>query len=475
MSGDSAVDIGQLSPEQQQALQQYTDVTGQEITDAIPLLERSQWNVQIAIAKFFDGEGPDLVAEAQAAQNEVPRVAGRHETLHETVWSDIAHQHGLHRANRTPPAPRVVPPRPSLRPHALTASFRKSRRSLLPKETAGRFKREFEEYYGTHDLIFFDGGHAQALDTAKKDLKFLLTILISPEHDDTDSFIKDTLLDPEVVAFINDPANNIIIWGGNVLDSEAYQVSMEYMCTKFPFSCLVCLTPKEGSTRMGIVKRIAGPVSPSVFIAGIRGAIEKYAPDLDSVRAERAAQDMARNLRSEQDSAYERSLAIDRERARQRREAAAAAAEAERRAREEAEAAERKEKLRQQWRRWRATTIAAEPDVSVKDAVRLALNMSQSSGRGRVTRKFAPDVSLEDVYAFVECYDLLYPENEEEKGDVEESTDKPENYEHKYAFRIASVMPREVFEPTASVTIAQKMGRGGNLIVEDLVDEEEEE
>ncbi|KAK3396149.1 hypothetical protein B0T20DRAFT_262568 [Sordaria brevicollis] len=514
MAGEAALDIGQLSAEQQQVLQQYTDVTGQEVTDAIPLLERSQWNVQIAIAKFFDGEGPDLVAEAQAAQNQVPRVAGRHETLHETVWSDIAHQHGLHRANRTPPAPRVVPPRPatyqapslislflspfrvvlrvfaslfrlvlytlsfipqSLRPRALTSSLRKSRRSLLPKEAAGRFRREFEESYGTHDLTFFDGGHAQALDTAKKDLKFLLTILISPEHDDTESFIKETLFDPEVVAFINDPANNIIVWGGNVLDSEAYQVSVEYMCTKFPFSCLVCLTPKEGSTRMGIVKRIAGPVTSSVFIAGLRAAIEKYAPDLQSVRDERAAQDMARNLRSEQDSAYERSLAIDRERARQRREAAAAAAEAERRAREEAEAAERREKLRQQWRRWRATTIAPEPDASMKDAVRLALNMSQSSGRGRVTRKFPADASLEDVYAFVECYDLLYPESEDEKAETEESTEKPKDYEHKYAFRIASVMPREVFEPTVSVTIAQKMGRGGNLIVEDLVDEEEEE
>lgn len=47
MAGDSALDIGQLSAEQQQALQQYTDVTGQEVTDAIPLLERSQWNVQV--------------------------------------------------------------------------------------------------------------------------------------------------------------------------------------------------------------------------------------------------------------------------------------------------------------------------------------------------------------------------------------------------------------------------------------------
>ena len=40
-------DVGQLSPDQQEALQQYTDVTSQEPKDAIPLLQRSQWNVQV--------------------------------------------------------------------------------------------------------------------------------------------------------------------------------------------------------------------------------------------------------------------------------------------------------------------------------------------------------------------------------------------------------------------------------------------
>jgi hypothetical protein len=41
------VDIGQLSGPQQEALQQYMHVTNQEAKDAIPLLERSQWNVQV--------------------------------------------------------------------------------------------------------------------------------------------------------------------------------------------------------------------------------------------------------------------------------------------------------------------------------------------------------------------------------------------------------------------------------------------
>ena len=46
-------DLASLSAGQQEALQQYTALTNQEPKDAVPLLERSQWNVQIAITKFF--------------------------------------------------------------------------------------------------------------------------------------------------------------------------------------------------------------------------------------------------------------------------------------------------------------------------------------------------------------------------------------------------------------------------------------
>lgn len=363
----------------------------------------------------------------------------------------------------------------SLRPQFVANSFAKGlkqtngRRVTLPRETAQRFSRDFEEEYGAHGLPFFEGGHAQALDTAKKELKFLLTVLISPEHDDTESFVRNTLLAPEVVNFINDPANNIIVWGGNVLDSEAYQVAKEYGCLKFPFSCLVCLTPKEGSTRMGIIKRLVGPMTPEAYMAGIQGAITKYAPDLNGVRAERAAQEMARNLRSQQDSAYERSLALDRERARQKREAAAAAAAVEKRALEEAEAAARLEELRQKWRKWRATTIAPEPGSDVKDAIRLALNMPASSDAGRVIRRFASGTTLEELYAFVECYDLV------QEGLGENQAEKPEDYEHKYRFRIASVMPRETFEPSKTATIGEKMGRGGSFVVEEITPEDEED
>ena len=521
MASGAGVNISQLTADQRAALEQYTQLTAQDAKDAVPLLERSQWNVQIAIAKFFDGEGPDPVAEAIAAGNQAPQQPARHENLQESLLASSSPYGRPRPRDRPDPAPRIVPQPtttrrtpfllaiifapfnfgyraasaffrtfvyifaflpPSLRPRAITTSittgFRgvKGRRMLMPPDTAARFRREFEEEYGTNALPFYEGGFAQALDLAKKELKFLLIVLMSPEHDDTESFTRDTLLAPEVTSFINDSANNIILWGGNVLDSEAYQVAAEYNCTKFPFSCLVCLTPKEGSTRMSIVKRLAGPLSPSTYLAEIQTAINKYAPDLAGVRAERTAQQVARNLRTEQDDAYERSLARDRERARQRKEAEAAAAESERKAQEEAEAAEQRERQRQQWRRWRATTIKSEPDASAnpKDVVRLALMMPTA---GRIVRRFAAETTVEELYAFVECYNMLTTnpelngEDDEKKeadgeDDIDLPAEKPEGYVHKYEFRIASPMPRVVYDPEEKATLSERIGRSGNLIVE---------
>lgn len=338
----------------------------------------------------------------------------------------------------------------------------------MPRDTAARFKREFDEEYGDNDLPFFEGGIAQAHDLAKKELKFMLVILLSPEHDDTESFVKETLLSQEVVDFVKDPNNNIILWGGNVLDSEAYQVAQEYICTKFPFSALVCLTPKEGSTRMGIVKRLVGPMPAATYLSEIRATVEKYGSDLTGVRAERTAHEVTRNLRTEQDSAYERSLAKDRERARQKREAAAAEAAAEQRAREEAQAAVRLEEQRQQWRSWKATTILPEPPAGDKSVVRVALKMPEASGIGRIVRRFPPDASLEDLYAFVECYDVAVEEGATDR-------EEPEGYKHEYKFRIASILPRTVYEPSSTTTMGDKIGRSGNLIVEPASVESEPE
>lgn len=47
MSADSDFDPGHLTDDQREALQQFTSVTDQDLTTALPLLRKCQWNVQV--------------------------------------------------------------------------------------------------------------------------------------------------------------------------------------------------------------------------------------------------------------------------------------------------------------------------------------------------------------------------------------------------------------------------------------------
>ena len=340
------------------------------------------------------------------------------------------------------------------------------RRPLKPRDTAARFIREFEEEYGSHSLKFFENGYAQAYDLAKKDLKFLLVVLLSPEHDDTSTFVRETLLSTEVQSFIEHPQNNIILWAGNVQDSEAYQVSSALNCTKFPFAALVVHTPQDSPTSMSTICRATGLLPPTAFIAKLQTSITQHSAALNRVRATRAEQQASRNLRQEQESAYERSLAQDRERTRQRREAEATKVRAEQEAQAQADASERKAQKLGQWRRWKSQQIASEPGPEVKNATRLSIRMPSGD---RIVRKFGPSVTMEELYAFVECHDLL------EHSVSSSRVSKPDDYEHSYGFKLVSPMPRVVYEIDEGGNVGGSIGRSGNLIVEPTAMEEDED
>jgi FAS-associated factor 2 len=467
--------------------------------------------IQIAIAKFFDGEEPDPLAEAQAAL--AASTASRPARRGEVLQNGSPYAQPAASSSNSDPAPRIVPQNENqlaYRPPFILSIFfaplnllyrlfagsfgliaylfpflprlfanvsqrsqgtrrnTSGRRPLNPKDTAARFIREFEEEYGNHSLPFLENGYAQSLDIAKRDLKYLLVVLLSPEHDDTSPWVSETLLSQHVLSFINDPSNNIILWGGNVQDSEAYQVANALNCTKFPYAALIVHTPRVASTAMSVVGRISGTMTPSSFVATLQTAMNQNAAALDAARATRAEQQAARNLREEQNSAYERSLAQDRERARRKREAEANRHRAEKEALEKIAAEEKRARDLEQWKDWRAQSLPQEPSGDMKDAIRISIRMLSGE---RVVRRFAPEADLEELFAFIECYEILKQQHEAGPKNAK----KPADFEHKYSFRLVSPLPRTVYEVDAGGSIGEKIGRSGNLLVEPIDDEDSEE
>ena len=505
MSRES-LDISQLNDVQQTALQTYTSVTDQEPSAAIPFLQRAEWNVQIAIARFFDGEPTsDPLAEARAA---LPSTSARqatnlqYESLLAASRPTSPRRPPTETIDRIPTSSNseiqyrppfllsvlftplnilfrvfstILSPFSFLVPSflyrlfaRLTSSYRSrpSRRPLPPADNARRFIREFSEEYGANDLPFAENGFNLSLDTAKRDLKFLLVVLLSPNHDDTSFWVRETLLSNQFSQFLTSHKDEVHLWGGNVQDAEGYQVSDALGCTKFPFAALLCHTTETGSTGMSVVMRSVGPTPASELVAKLGSAMAAHESQLAATRAQRREQQASRNLRQEQDSAYERSLAQDRERARRKREEAESQARAEKEALGKVEAEEKRRQDLQQWRTWRAQSLPPEPDAKSKDTVRISIRLPAGE---RVIRKFRADADLEELYAFVECF-----ENSQAVDSTEKPVEEPAGFDHVYEFRLVSPMPRSVYDLEKGGSVGSRVGNGANLIVEPISEDDSE-
>ena len=159
-------------------------------------------------------------------------------------------------------------------------------------------------------------------------------------------------------------------------------------------------------------------------------------------------------------------MAQDRERARLKKEAEAAAAEEERRKKEAEEAAEKLATNKLQWRQWRASQISPEPSADSKDVVRIALKMPEAA---RVMRRFKAEDDIEELYAFVDCYESL------QDGSAADKVERPVEYKHEFDFRLVQTLPRVVYGVEDGGTIGERVGRSGNLIVEPIKKDEDED
>ena len=321
------------------------------------------------------------------------------------------------------------------------------------------------------------------MDVAKKDVRIMMVILQSEEHDDTYVFNKETLGNPEVVSWIRE--KNIVLWGGSVSDSEGYQVSSSLSTTAFPFLALISLTPPGSSssssspssngampTAMSTILRVSGLLPPQSLLTKLNTAISTHADALSRIRAVRESQLADRQIREQQNSAYELSLARDRERARIRREEEAQRKREEEEAQKREEAAKLAGQRRIAWRRRqiRLGLVPAEPPADVK-AARVSIRFP---GGEKVTRRFERETGMETVYAWVECrYTTV-----EDAGDMDDQEEEMllQGYTHDYSFKLVSPFPRKVLECNADGgTVGEHLWPSGNLIVEEDFEDDDKD
>ncbi|RCH83932.1 hypothetical protein CU098_001470, partial [Rhizopus stolonifer] len=157
--------------------------------------------------------------------------------------------------------------------------------SKSPRTIKYDFTQAFESIHGKLHLPFLQQNYSQALEKAKRQRAILLVILQSDEHDDTDL---QTLASKEMIDYI--AKKNILVWAGNVKETESHQVSYALKATRYPFMALIQYKGSE----MTVMQRIQGPCDPQIL-----------KDKIDALYIQDPRQ-RERQLREEQDEAYYR-------------------------------------------------------------------------------------------------------------------------------------------------------------------------
>lgn len=515
--------LEELTPEQRDVYNTFIDITNwqQDPSNAIKLLKSAGWNPEIAVMAHFDGFDPatmnqrndEYIPRRQASNGTTSSTQHRGTSIMEELNNSRPSASNAPRVNANPPVYGSLGGGMSIIQAVLFSPFsmgikmfnsflyflswlfpffprltgyypanrtaHHSSENINPKNTASRFIRNFEEVYGPTEIPFFEGGYTDALEKAKSDLKYLVLIIESYEHDLSFTFNNSILTNTSVVEFLK--REDVIVWGGDVQQSEAYQVASGLDATKFPFTALIApspATPTSPVLVMSVIAKIGATVTADEFLATLEEKIESHQPKLQSLILDRQEREVSRRLREEQDSAYERSLAADRKREVEKQKLVQEHEKIE----QEKQRKEKEKALAGQWKRWRAqeirnhidelqkrsTTSESSSGVARKTA-RVSLRLLSGE---RVVQQFDGEDTIESIYAFVECYDIL-----KQEPDALDDNSKPEGYEHSYHFQLIRPLPRKVLDPSGAIKVhdEEAIWPNGSLVVELEDDQDDNE
>ncbi|KAH9442761.1 hypothetical protein Pst134EA_031578 [Puccinia striiformis f. sp. tritici] len=327
----------------------------------------------------------------------------------------------------------------------------------MGQRIGGRITRSLFLYYHcsrrrsfyTQTPEFLLLGYDDAVQKAKDELKVLMVVLVSEEHDDVHQFKRGTLMDEELLNLLR--TKDILVWGGDVKGRDASFAAHVLDATTYPFVAFISLQAKRPSSTVttitSSVNRSSSNVIRSICATINSVVIPRTNGHLSRLRTEKARRESDRRLREEQDRAYAEAGRLDRERVMKKK----AELEAERKRLEEIKSKElERERARQlkleeaeQKRRWRYWARQENKSFEPPTSGGVTIGFRLGDGR-RVVRKFKADDTLESLYLFVE---LESTSSLTAQDHHQNSTPPPRpspDYRHSYSFKLSTAMPRRI-------------------------------
>eukprot|EP01059_Diplonema_ambulator_P011160 TRINITY_DN21134_c0_g1_i1.p1 TRINITY_DN21134_c0_g1~~TRINITY_DN21134_c0_g1_i1.p1 ORF type:complete len:326 (+),score=40.40 TRINITY_DN21134_c0_g1_i1:373-1350(+) len=237
------------------------------------------------------------------------------------------------------------------------------------------------------DLGVCSGGLKAAVEDARKCRRALAVYLHSPDHVDTERFVKEALMEPSVMAMLK---TNFTFWSGTVESQDAYVLSQKIEAAGYPLFAVFYISRDD----MVMVLKAEGLISAAQLYRRLSEALDTCTSVAQSHRSDAIMREERARLREQQERELEEAQQADREAAARELAEEAARMEEEQRV-EELEA--RKVMLR--------STIPAEPNTDEPGVVTLKITLFSGES---IQRRFRKTDSLEHVYNLVashESYD----------------------------------------------------------------------
>ena len=333
-----------------------------------------------------------------------------------------------------------------------------------PVDKANKFVRNLEDNLpplldqGVNLPPFFQGSYTQALYMATQRGKFLFVYLSNPNNENSSFIFDEIIINPKFTKiFTNSQLNNeVIIWGGDLTNPEAYQLANSLNVTKFSFLGLLCLTrstkmtpegPQKEPAKMSLIGKIQGgnplyvppppspspsqpPSSPPVSRSQIHigsnliknkfiSKINKYEPELKLIRQELKDKYMTEVLKRQQEYNYLQSVHKDMQKKAEKQQQAKTKAYLEYRASE---------------------FLNLNLELQAPNTAKIAIKFPDST---RKTFYFPQNMKIDDIYIYVELYkrNMLQGKSRMSKITPAEAETMFENFQVKFNFKLLSPLP----------------------------------